>query len=105
MRVRMVQQMSGTRPDGTPWPGAGEEFDASGEEFEWLTHTADSQSSPIAVPVTEKRGSEQAETRPAPEDPKVETREDDTAEDASEDDDVPPAKRGPGRPRKDSLPK
>jgi hypothetical protein len=116
MRVKMVQQLSGTRGDGTPWPGPGQEFDAAGDEFTWLTHTGDSQSHPIAVPVIEDRKVEaKVEKRPAPEDPKVETRKDDDDDERDappwEDDDEPDekevvaTKRGPGRPRKDSLPK
>jgi hypothetical protein len=115
MKVKMLQQLSGTRGDGSPWPAPGAVFDTSGEEFEWLTHTAASSPHPIAVPVAEeaRKDEPKTETRPAPADPQVETRAEPEPESAGplpwdEDEpvaDAPPAKRGPGRPRKDSLPK
>lgn len=68
-RVQMVQEMSGTRPDGRAWPPAGVEFEVDDEEARFLTRTADGSSTPLAV-YTEKR----TETADAPE-KVVETRE------------------------------
>jgi hypothetical protein len=127
----MVQQMSGSRGD-VPWPPVGGELEVSDEEAAWLCAKGDSHSTPIAVPVAGHRKAEdKTETRPAPEDPKTETRADpktetraevrakddakadaearDEAADTSlpwddEPADAPPPKKGPGRPRKDSLP-
>lgn len=102
MKVRMIQQMSGPRWDGSRWPEVGDTLDVSDEEGMALCRTTDNAPFPIAVPVMD----EKAET-PEPEDEKAETRK---AKDKDEDpigdpEDAPPPKRGPGRPRKDSLPK
>ena len=89
MRVRMTTQISGSRPDGSPWPQPGTEFEVSEEEAAFLF------ANEMAVPAAEARAEERkAEKRPAPEDPKVETRQD-----AAPEKEVPdPAKqRGPGR--------
>jgi hypothetical protein len=37
MRVRMLQDLSGPRPDGRYWPPAGGEFEVAEEEGRWLT--------------------------------------------------------------------
>jgi len=109
MKIRMVTQMSGPRADGTPWPGYGAEFVVSDEEGRDLCAAS------IAVPVAEAAAEErQAERRPDPVDPKVETRGEQKpaepaptppAPPAEKPAEAPPEKRGPGRPRKDSEPK
>jgi hypothetical protein len=118
MKIRMVHQMSGPRPDGRPWPAVGETLDVSDQEGMELCRLHDGHSHPIAVPV---------ETN----DPRVETRvgfrtragvpdlgDDPDGDNTPESGDgpnadsppweepgpAPPPKRGPGRPRKDSLP-
>jgi hypothetical protein len=116
MRVRMVQQMSGSRGE-VPWPPVGGELEVSDEEAAWLCAKGDSHSTPIAVPVAGHRKAEdKTETRPAPEDAKIETRAEPKAETKvpPKDElppwdepaaDPPPAKRGPGRPKNSDLPK
>lgn len=104
MKVRMLQQMSGFRADGSRWPGPGDTLEVSDQEGMALCRTTDSNQYPIAVPVEDKK-EKPAENRPAPDDPKNETRSEpknDTPADPPAD--PPPPKRGPGRPRKDSLP-
>lgn len=51
--VRMIQQLSGRRPDGRFWPNAGETFEVSAEEAAWLCRADNHQSHPIAVMVNE----------------------------------------------------
>lgn len=80
MKVRMVQQMSGPRGDGTDWPAFGAEIDVSDEEGRDLCAGG------IAIPVAEERA---AETAHVP-DARVELR--------GEPEPEVPAKRGPGRP-------
>lgn len=53
--IRMIQQLSGRRPDGRWWPQVGGTITVSAEEAAELTHTARQQSHPIAVMVTEKK--------------------------------------------------
>ena len=52
--VRMVQQMSGPRPDGRTWPPVGGVIEVSEEEAAALCHQAAQQSHPIAVRVARK---------------------------------------------------
>ncbi len=108
MRIRLVQQMSGTRGDGQPWPPPGVAFDVSAAEGMELCHTAAGVSPPIAVPVVEER---KVETATVPVDPKVEIRHETHAvaeptvsspprPASAIPDNPPPEKRGPGRPPK-----
>lgn len=126
MKVRMVQQMSGSRADGSRWPDVGEILETSDEEGMLLCATTDNSPNPIAVPVgkdakdtvkhmdedprIENRGEGGADEQPA--DKPAEDGEPKAEEKAKDDDDpigdpgpAPEPKRGPGRPRKDSLPK
>ena len=103
MRVRMVQQISGGRPDGTPWPDPGailEVGDAEGAEL----CRDDGHGSAIAVPIAviEKRAETPEAKLPEPEtraEPEAAEDAETSAEDASEDTEAP-ARRGPGRPRR-----
>lgn len=108
MKVRIIQQMSGSRPNGLPWPPAGTVLDVPDWEGRSLCATGDSHDTPIAVPVVEER----AETRPAPQPTPVETRAPEPAAavaaepvaeakpTVTEQPEPPeqPVKRGPGRP-------
>jgi hypothetical protein len=69
MKVRLVQQMSGIRPDGKPWPDVGGVLEVSAEEGRALCHVASQAGSAIAVPVVEDKVE-----RAIPDDKKVETR-------------------------------
>lgn len=72
VEIRMVQQMSGSRGDGTAWPPVGGTLTVSAEEARQLCDT--SHGSPIAVPaVSEER---RTETGDAPASGKTETRDD-----------------------------
>lgn len=51
--VRMVQQLSGRRPDGRFWPNAGDTIDVSPAEAAELCHVDNHQSHPVAVMVSE----------------------------------------------------
>ncbi len=86
MKLRMIMQMSGPRPDGTDWPGFGEPLETSEAEG------ADLVAAGIAVPVAEERAVESAAMVP---DPKVEVRAEPVADESVVDE---PVKRGPGRP-------
>lgn len=66
--VRMVQQLSGRRPDGRFWPNTGETITVSPEEAAWLCHSDNHQSHPMAVLV-----SEQGEERATADEATVET--------------------------------
>jgi hypothetical protein len=97
MRVRVIQQMSGIRGDGSSWPAAGEEFEVGDAEGADLCRVG------IAVPVAEERAVEVAEPVSAP----VEVREEPPAAPALEPAPEPespliPVKRGPGRPPKNA---
>lgn len=90
MKVRMIQQMSGPRGDGTDWPPYGGVLDTSEQEGRDLCNGG------VAVPVAETR---KAETADAPPDAKVEERfTEPPAPTTSAAVTVPPEKRGPGRP-------
>ena len=52
--VKMVQQMSGPRPDGRAWPPVGGVIDVSEDEAVALCHEAGQQSHPIAVRMAAK---------------------------------------------------
>jgi hypothetical protein len=84
-RVRMMQDISGSRGDGRAWPPRGVEFEVDEAEARMLTHVADGSDSPLAVYAEER-----AETADAPEKP-VETRE--------EKDPVPAQAPVPGPPK------
>lgn len=109
MRIRMVQQMSGSRPDGRIWPGVGEELDVSDAEGMELCRAFDSHSHPIAVPVPAVEARKVERPEPPP-DPRIETRSapdearNETGPAKDDDEDKPdiemPVRRGPGRPRK-----
>ena len=71
IEIRMIQEMSGLRGDGKPWPPVGGTISVSEAEARNLCRS-DRGSTPIAVPVVEDR----AETGDAPADQKVETRAD-----------------------------
>lgn len=53
--IRMVQQMSGRRPDGRLWPPVGGTLVVSTAEARELCHTVSQQSHPIAVLVRDDR--------------------------------------------------
>jgi hypothetical protein len=67
----MVQQMSGSRGDGQPWPQPGGTLTVSEDEARVLCSTASG--SPIAVPVA--REERRTETGDAPESPRTEARD------------------------------
>lgn len=58
--IEMVQQMSGLRPDGRPWPPVGGVIDVSEDEARELCHTESQQSHPRAKRVA-ARGQETAD--------------------------------------------
>jgi hypothetical protein len=98
----MVQEISGGRPDGTPWPPPGSILEVSDAEGAELCRSDDHTDHPIAVPVVEERTetavakAPEPEKRAEPEDAAEDTSE--PAEDVAED--APPVRRGPGRPRR-----
>lgn len=49
VEVKMIQQMSGPRPDGRQWPPVGGVMEVSEDEAAALCHEAGQQSHPIAV--------------------------------------------------------
>lgn len=51
--IRMIQQLSGRRPDGRLWPPVGGTLEVDADEAAALTHTQQQQSHPIAVLVSE----------------------------------------------------
>lgn len=94
MKVKLIMQMSGPRPDSSDWPGFGGTLDVSDGEG------ADLIAAGIAVPVAEERAVESAAMVP---DPKVEVRAEPDlveqfADPALTGTEAEPVKRGPGRP-------
>lgn len=60
VEIRMVQQLSGRRPDGRAWPEAGGVIAVDEDEARALCHTAAQQSHPIAELVRDPRKEERA---------------------------------------------
>lgn len=90
MKVKMIQQMSGPRHDGSDWPNFGEILDAPDWEGPELIAGG------LAVPVAEER---KVESAAMVADPKVELRGEDSAVDDDESSlPVEMRRRGPGRP-------
>lgn len=85
VRVRLVQQMSGNRGDGTPWPAVGEVIEVGEAEAEQLCRVGDSHSKPIAERVEEPE--------PAPEKPKAPSAPPKTASVAAQQPKTGPASR------------
>jgi len=83
VKVKLVQQMSGYRPDGSRWPEVGAVLEVSDAEGAELCRADPHTSSAIAVPVAEEAPAEQA-----------------TVPEEAERADPAPVKRGPGRPPK-----
>jgi len=96
VKVKMIQQMSGPRPDGTDWPAYGAELDVSDAEGKDLCAGG------IAIPVA----AEARSVEPASPDPRVEVRvvEEPVAPMPPPEPPAPeppaevPVRRGPGRP-------
>lgn len=77
IEVRMVQQVSGTRGDGRPWPPVGGTITVSDAEARDLLRS-NLGSTPLAIPVVAEE--RRTETADAPADAKVEVRSEPAAE-------------------------
>ena len=102
MRVKLVQEMSSYRADGTRWPDPGTIMEVSDGEGAELCRSDSHNATPIAIPVVEER-TEKAVPKSAPAEVRAEEPDVEPAEPAAEPDAEPseqPVKRGPGRPRR-----
>jgi len=95
MKIRLVQQMSGYRSDGTRWPDPGTIMEVSDGEGAELCRSDSHNTTPIAIPVVEER-TETAVPKSAP----VEVRAEEPDVEPVTGEPGEPVKRGPGRPRK-----